>query len=126
MADLSAPSLETLAESTQMGAGEFYQIVSDQVLANYPVTAGLMPWVFKRPWPVIAIMLVDGFGHPAQVTLNGKTVGRRARPPFRFDLQEAARQGSNEILVEVTNTVGHLFVPTEAPPVGLLAVRFDF
>lgn len=64
IADVSAPSLETLAECTQMGAGEFYQIVSDQVQANYPVTAGLMPWVFKRPWPVIAIMLVDGFGQP--------------------------------------------------------------
>lgn len=64
IADISAPSLETLAESTQIGAGEFYQIFSDQVQANYPVTAGLMPWVFKRPWPVIAIMLVDGFGQP--------------------------------------------------------------
>ena len=64
MADVSAPSLETLAESTQLGAGEFYQIFSEQVQANYPVTAGLMPWVFKRPWPVIAIMLVDGFGQP--------------------------------------------------------------
>lgn len=64
IADVSSPSLETLAESTQIGAGEFYQIFSDQVQANYPVTAGLMPWVYKRPWPVIAIMLVDGFGQP--------------------------------------------------------------
>jgi beta-mannosidase len=63
-ADVRAPTLETLAESTQIGAGEFYQILSEQVQANYPVTAGLMPWVFKRPWPVIAIMLVDGFGQP--------------------------------------------------------------
>jgi beta-mannosidase len=64
MADVKSPTLETLAASTQMGAGEFYQIFSEQVQANYPVTAGLMPWVFKRPWPVIAIMLVDGFGQP--------------------------------------------------------------
>ncbi len=62
--DMSAPSLEALAEGTQIGAGEFYQIFSEQFQANYPVTAGLMPWVFKRPWPVIAIMLVDGFGQP--------------------------------------------------------------
>lgn len=62
--DMSAPSLESLAEATQIGAGEFYQILSEQVQANYPVTAGLMPWVFKRPWPVIAIMLVDGAGQP--------------------------------------------------------------
>jgi len=62
--DMKAPSLAALAEATQIGAGEFYQIFSEQVQANYPVTAGLMPWVFKRPWPVIAIMLVDGFGQP--------------------------------------------------------------
>ncbi|MFA6562895.1 MAG: sugar-binding domain-containing protein [Verrucomicrobiia bacterium] len=62
--DMKAPSLAALAEGTQIGAGEFYQIFSEHVQANYPVTAGLMPWVFKRPWPVIAIMLVDGFGQP--------------------------------------------------------------
>ena len=62
--DMRAPMLEALAEATQIGAGEFYQIFFDQMQANYPVTAGLMPWVFKRPWPVIAIMLVDGFGQP--------------------------------------------------------------
>lgn len=62
--DIAAPSLETLAEATQIGAGEFYQVLSDLLQANYPTTAGLMPWVFKRPWPVVAIQLVDGFGHP--------------------------------------------------------------
>jgi beta-mannosidase len=64
IADMTAPTLETLAEGTQIGAGEFYQVVSEQLQANYPVTAGLIPWVYKRPWPVIAIMLVDGFGQP--------------------------------------------------------------
>lgn len=62
--DMKVPSLAALAEGTQIGAGEFYQVFSEQMQANYPVTTGLMPWVFKRPWPVIAIMLVDGFGQP--------------------------------------------------------------
>jgi beta-mannosidase len=62
--DMSAPSLESLSEATQVGAGEFYQIISEGAQANYPVTTGLMPWVFKRPWPVVAIMLVDAFGQP--------------------------------------------------------------
>ncbi|WP_321475047.1 sugar-binding domain-containing protein [uncultured Paludibaculum sp.] len=62
--DITAPSIDTLAEGTQIGAGEFYQVFSDALQANYPVTAGLMPWVFKRPWPVVAIQLMDGFGHP--------------------------------------------------------------
>ena len=34
------------------------------MLENYPVTTGIMPWVFKRPWPTAAIQLVDGFGNP--------------------------------------------------------------
>ena len=25
--------------------------------ANYPVTTGLIPRVYKRPWPIVAIML---------------------------------------------------------------------
>lgn len=60
------PSLEAIAEATQIGAGEFYQIMSEGIQSNYPVTTGLMPWVYKRPWPVVAaINLVDGFGHPS-------------------------------------------------------------
>jgi beta-mannosidase len=62
--DMRAPTLESLSEGTQIGAGEFYQIFSEGMQANWPHTGGLMPWVFKRPWPVIAIMLVDGMGHP--------------------------------------------------------------
>jgi beta-mannosidase len=61
--DISAPTLETLSEASQFGAGEFYQILSESLQANYPVTAGLMPWVYKRPHPVVAIQLVDGMGH---------------------------------------------------------------
>jgi len=62
--DMRAPLLDALAEGTQIGAGEFYQIFSEQLQAQYPVTTGLLPWVYKRPWPVIAIMLMDGFGQP--------------------------------------------------------------
>lgn len=64
--DMSKPSLEVIAEATQIGAGEFYQVMSEGFQSNYPVTTGLMPWVYKRPWPVVAaINLVDGFGHPS-------------------------------------------------------------
>lgn len=62
--DMRAPMLDSLAEATQIGAGEFYQVLSEGMQANYPVTTGLMPWVYKRPWPVVAIQLVDGFGQP--------------------------------------------------------------
>lgn len=63
--DMSDPSIESVTEATQVGAGEFYQILSDKMQGNYPVTAGLMPWVFKRHWPVIAIQMMDWFGQAA-------------------------------------------------------------
>jgi len=62
--DISDPSIEAVTEATQIGAGEFYQIFSEKMQSNYPVTTGLMPWVFKRHWPVIAIQLMDWFGQP--------------------------------------------------------------
>jgi beta-mannosidase len=64
--DMSSPDIETISEATQIGAGEFYQVMSEGFQKNYPVTTGLMPWVYKRPWPVVAaINLVDGYGHPS-------------------------------------------------------------
>lgn len=65
IADMNDPTLESISEASQVGAGEFYQIFSEKMQGNYPVTTGLMPWVFKRHWPVIAIQLVDWFGHAA-------------------------------------------------------------
>lgn len=60
--DMSDPSIESVTEATQIGAGEFYQVLSEKVQGNYPVTTGLMPWVFKRHWPVVAIQMMDWFG----------------------------------------------------------------
>lgn len=65
ISDVTDPTLETISEATQIGAGEFYQIFSEKTQGNYPITSGLMPWVFKRHWPVIAIQLMDWFGHAA-------------------------------------------------------------
>lgn len=63
--DISKISYEEMVEATQIGAGEFYQVMSEGFQSNYPVTTGLMPWTFNRPWPTVAaINLVDGFGHP--------------------------------------------------------------
>jgi beta-mannosidase len=62
--NMSDPTIESVTEATQIGAGEFYQLFSEKMQANYPVTTGLMPWVFKRHWPVIAIQMLDWFGQP--------------------------------------------------------------
>lgn len=60
--DMSDPTLESISEATQIGAGEFYQVLSEKVQGSYPVTTGLMPWVFKRHWTAIAIQMMDWFG----------------------------------------------------------------
>lgn len=60
--NMNDPSIESVTEATQIGAGEFYQVLSEKVQGNYPVTTGLMPWVFKRHWPVVAIQMMDWFG----------------------------------------------------------------
>lgn len=65
---------------------------------------------------------VDSGGFPVRVMVNGRDCGRRAWAPFRFDVSGAARSGRNEIVVEITSTLGHLFVPRQSPPVGLLGV----
>lgn len=63
--NMNDPTIESISEASQVGAGEFYQIFSEKMQGNYPVTVGLMPWVFKRHWPVIAIQLMDWFGQAA-------------------------------------------------------------
>jgi len=62
---MESPGIEDMTLASQLGAEEFYQVLSEGIQANYPVTTGLMPWVFARSWPVIAgIQLVDGMGQP--------------------------------------------------------------
>lgn len=58
--DLSSPNLETFCEASQIAAGEFTQIISDLLQANYPVTTGLMPWSLTVPWPIEFFMFIDG------------------------------------------------------------------
>ncbi len=62
--NIANPTIETISEASQVGAGEWYQIVSEKMQGNYPVTAGLMPWLLKRHWPVIGIQMMDWFGQP--------------------------------------------------------------
>jgi beta-mannosidase len=63
--DMINPTIESATEASQVGAGEFYQIISEKMQSNYPVTTGLMPWVFKRHWTfLIAHQMMDWFGQP--------------------------------------------------------------
>jgi beta-mannosidase len=63
--DMTAPTLEEYSSAGQVATGEFIQIVSDILQANYPVTTGLSPWVYNTPWPLSTFcMFVDYAGQP--------------------------------------------------------------
>ncbi len=62
--DIEDISVKDLTDATQLSAYEFYLIMIESIMENYPITAGIMPWVFNRPWPTAAIQLVDGYGNP--------------------------------------------------------------
>ncbi len=64
IADLSDVTLKEMTEATQMAAYEYYEILIQALRENYPVTCGVMPWVFRRTWPTVGIQLVDGSGEP--------------------------------------------------------------
>ncbi len=59
--DISAPTLESLIDASRAAVGEFFQITSDVLQANYPVTTGLMPWSFTIPWPIVFPAWIDAF-----------------------------------------------------------------
>ncbi len=68
---------------------------------------------------------LDTGGYPASVSVNGTAVGTCPWSPFQFDVRDAVKLGENELLIEITSTVGHLFTPAEAPPIGLLSAQFS-
>ena len=57
-------SISDFAEATHLASYEFYQMMIFSLRDNYPKTAGVMPWVYKRPWPTVGIQCVDGLGYP--------------------------------------------------------------
>ena len=60
--DINNVTVETLCEATGISSYEYYQFMVQAMREQYPVTAGLLPWVFKRPWPTVAVQMVDGLG----------------------------------------------------------------
>ena len=56
--------LASLCEATHVASYEFYQIMANSMRENYPISCGMLPWVFKRPWTTAAIQMVDGLGDP--------------------------------------------------------------
>lgn len=90
---------------------------------GYPAFCGTGCYRTTVEWAAAPARLgLDSGAYPARVIVNGQECGRRPWGPMEFDLRGAARPGRNEIVVEIASTLGHLFVSTQAPPVGLLDV----
>jgi hypothetical protein len=90
---------------------------------GYPALAGTGRYRATVDWATPPSGLaIDSFGYPASVTVNGRPCGRRPWSPFEFDVRGPARAGRNVIVIEVASTIGHLFLPTDAPPIGLGSV----
>ena len=62
--DLNTASLENVCEASQIQVYEFYQLMIQSMQENFPFCGGIMPWVFKRPWPTVGIQTVDGDDRP--------------------------------------------------------------
>lgn len=46
-------------------------------------------------------------GETAEVFLNGKSLGVRFAPPYVFDISDAVRDGENDLIIEVSNTLAN-------------------
>lgn len=61
---LQNTSVEELCECSGISSYEYYQFMVQSMREQYPITAGIMPWVFKRPWATVATQMVDGLYDP--------------------------------------------------------------
>jgi beta-mannosidase len=115
--DMKAPSLEEYSTAGQVATGEFLQVVSDVLQANYPVTSGLSPWVYNTPWPLSTFcMFVDYDGQPVAsyyflkrtyepthvaVNLPHMVWGKAERMPMSISVMHARPAGLNGVTASV-------------------------
>ncbi len=64
MLDVKNVTVSDLCEATGMSSYEYYQFMVQAMREQYPVTGGILPWVYKRPWPTVAVQMLDGDADP--------------------------------------------------------------
>jgi beta-mannosidase len=70
--NLAAINLERFTEAVAAGSAEFYKYSAEAARFGYPQNGGLLFWVWKRPWPITGIQIVDGLGQPLSVYYDVK------------------------------------------------------
>ncbi len=70
--DLATVPLGRFTEAVAAGSAEFYKYSAEAARTGYPQNGGLLFWVWKRPWPITGIQIVDGLGQPLSVYYDVK------------------------------------------------------
>ncbi len=70
--DLASVPLGRFSEAVAAGSAEFYKYSAEASRSAWPDNGGLLYWVWKRPWPAVAIQICDGLGQPIQVYYDVK------------------------------------------------------
>lgn len=92
-----------------------------------PGFSGTMRYSFEVELDATEVLLsLPKVGEISRVTVNGIDCGARITPQATYDLSGAAVQGTNHVVIEVTNTLGNaqrdlfsMYLPIE--PAGLMA-----
>ena len=122
--DIKTNSFEELVEATQVGAGEFYQVMSESFQSNYPVTTGLMPWTYNRPWPAVAaINFIDAFGQPSAPYYFLKQTYQKNR--VMLDLPRLLWKSGEQIALKV-NVLNLGELVEYAPTISLRILDYNF
>lgn len=78
--NLAAVPLSRFTEAVAAGSAEFYKYSAEAARIGYPQNGGLLFWVWKRPWPITGIQIVDGLGQPLSVYYDVKRAYRSPWP----------------------------------------------
>ena len=75
-------------------------------IRNHPEFSGRIRYTctFDKPADAAGIDL-GKVGQTSHLWLNGTDLGVRVCPPYRYDLRSALREGTNELVIEVSNTL---------------------
>jgi len=106
---IQLPALGSLAENSDPAVKYFSGTATYRTtltLTDAEIGGGKAPLILK----------LGDVANLARVTLNGKDLGVRWHPPFEFDLSSAAKSGSNQLEIAVTNTWHNRLVGDEQFP----------
>ena len=77
----------------------------------YPRFGGFMKYEGEFDYddgePTRYLLDLGQVGETAEVYLNGKYVGEKIAPPYRFDVSDSLKKGRNELCVIVTNNLAY-------------------